>query len=325
MPHPVRGAWLLSLLIAGCLAVAARGRVWRDSAGKTMEAEFVTLVDGNVHLQLPDKRRVTVPLKQLSEADQRYVRELLGAVSTMWTDNEGNTIVVGSFVGLKGGVVRLRGSDGKVVAVPLKKFCDEDRKYIHRLAGSQDEPGGGRLTDQAAIEPLAMLGAEFSINPDSQQSPTLVARFGPQWRGGREGLKHIRSLKRLTGVIFSHPDADDQWMAALIGQNALSAVTVRDCKVTDAGLVHLAAMKNLSTLHLESTAVTDAGLRHVTGLTALRSLDLSRNRITDRGFASLARLANLEILVLTALPITDRGFETLAAFPKLRALQIEGT
>src|SRR5258706_3261845 len=42
--------------------------------------------------------------------------------------------------------------------------------------------------------------------------------------------------------------------------------------VTDAGLAHIAGLKNLRRLNLENTGITDAGLAHLKGLAELRYL-----------------------------------------------------
>lgn len=76
---------LLRFVIAACLALAigtdmAFGRKWTDKAGKySIEAEFLEVVDGQVLLKRDDGKTGRVPLDNLSEADQTYVREIIQA------------------------------------------------------------------------------------------------------------------------------------------------------------------------------------------------------------------------------------------------------
>jgi YHS domain-containing protein len=64
--------------------------------------------------------------------------------------------------------------------------------------------------------------------------------------------------------------------------------------VTDAGLAHVAAMRNLTRLHLERTAVTDAGLAALSQLPELEYLDLYHTTITSAGLQRLEDLPKLK-------------------------------
>jgi hypothetical protein len=70
--------WARLLIIAGCLAgPAARAevRTWTDVSGRTMQAEFVRIVDGSATF-LKDGKLVTVPMTQLWYADRIRIKEL---------------------------------------------------------------------------------------------------------------------------------------------------------------------------------------------------------------------------------------------------------
>ncbi|MFO0869886.1 MAG: PQQ-binding-like beta-propeller repeat protein [Pirellulales bacterium] len=88
------GNWLRLGLVAGLVlgtagwttfrtigaedSIEAEVRVWTDArSGRTVEAELLTFKDNKVQLRRKDGREVSVPLAQLSEADQKYVREEL--------------------------------------------------------------------------------------------------------------------------------------------------------------------------------------------------------------------------------------------------------
>ena len=84
-------------------------------------------------------------------------------------------------------------------------------------------------------------------------------------------------------------------------------------QVTDAGLAHVASMKNLSRLHLENTKITDAGLDHLKTLANLEYLNLYGTQVTDAGIAKLAGLKNLKKLFVWQTKVTDDGAKKLVA------------
>ncbi|MBL9153538.1 MAG: DUF1549 domain-containing protein [Verrucomicrobiales bacterium] len=72
----------LAGLLAGCLLAwtpllsHAELRQWTDQDGRSVEAEYIKVEAGQVHLRLPDARVVPFPFARLSAADQEYVRKL---------------------------------------------------------------------------------------------------------------------------------------------------------------------------------------------------------------------------------------------------------
>ena len=66
---------LLMFVLAVVLGTAdAPTRKWTDSTGQfTVEADMVDVRDGTVHLRIADGRIITVPLRELSPADQEFV------------------------------------------------------------------------------------------------------------------------------------------------------------------------------------------------------------------------------------------------------------
>lgn len=58
-------------------------------------------------------------------------------------------------------------------------------------------------------------------------------------------------------------------------------------RLTDADLVHLAALPHLQSLSLRGTGITDAGLEHLRGLSQLRRLSLDAGGVTEQGVAAL--------------------------------------
>jgi hypothetical protein len=97
---------------------------------------------------------------------------------------------------------------------------------------------------------------------------------------------------------------------APIGPNILR-LDLGGTRISDTGLVQLAAMPNLKRLHLERTDVTDAGLAHLKSLANLEYLNLHHTEITDHGLAQLEYLPKLKQLYLWQTKVTP---EQAAAF-----------
>lgn len=81
--------------------------------------------------------------------------------------------------------------------------------------------------------------------------------------------------------------------------------------VSDAGLAHVAAMKNLTRLYLARTPVSDAGLAQLAGLTELQYLNLYGTPVTDAGLAHLKPLAKLRQVYLWQTQVTTNGVKAL--------------
>ena len=83
-------------------------------------------------------------------------------------------------------------------------------------------------------------------------------------------------------------------------------------KLTDAGLVNLAAFDGLNTLFLNNTPATDAGLAHLKGLKGLTELSLNNTAVTDEGLKHLYGLSNLRVLYASKVGTTAAGIAALA-------------
>jgi hypothetical protein len=144
-------------------------------------------------------------------------------------------------------------------------------------------------------------------------------RFGClEFKKGKQAAK-----KGLPGFRFSY--LLDGKLPRLPPVSVHFALELGFTEVTDAGLKHLAGLKNLSSLHLTSTKVTDAGLKHLTTLNNLSSLDLSHTQVTDAGLKHLTGLKNLSYLELCFTQVTDAGLKPLAGLKNLSSLHLAGT
>jgi hypothetical protein len=117
-------------------------------------------------------------------------------------------------------------------------------------------------------------------------------------------------------------DADLVHVAALPD---LRILNLSNTKITDSGLAHIAKLDRLKFLYLFETPITDAGMEHLRGLPRLEVLCLDRTQITDVGLKSLEDLPRLERLhVHSRAPITDAGLESLKKHTRLFELRVGG-
>lgn len=89
-------------------------------------------------------------------------------------------------------------------------------------------------------------------------------------------------------------------------------------KVTDAGMEHLAGLKQLRRLHLANTAITSAGVKHLEGLENLETLNIYGTKVTDDVLDSLTKLPKLKKVFLYDTGVSSRtAFRFLNKNPKL--------
>lgn len=133
--------------------------------------------------------------------------------------------------------------------------------------------------------------------------------------------KHRHRVRRLLLTAL----ANDTMLELLNESPHVRLLAINKSDITNAGLKHLAPLRELRTLSLAETAVTDAGLRQLPLLPWLRKLDLLGLDISDEGLAVLPGMLRLEYLNLSHTPITTRGLGTLALLPRLRILWVAQT
>lgn len=97
---------------------------------------------------------------------------------------------------------------------------------------------------------------------------------------------------------------------------------LRGRSLTDAGLIHVAAIGNVISLNLRDTKITGAGLSHLQNLTGLRWLHLERTAVDDEGIVYLTGMINLEYLNLYGTKVSDKGLDHLAELKQLRSLYV---
>src|SRR5436305_1175102 len=134
----------------------------------------------------------------------------------------------------------------------------------------------GRVTNTQAL-PLKDVPAdrpkEFATRPGSDQVLLVLKRPA----AADDPLALLRKLggsptPTLGYVNLGHQQAkqtSNEDLAIIKKYPLISALTLRGCQITDAGLVHLKDMANLEYLTLADMPITNAGLVHLEGLPKL--------------------------------------------------------
>ncbi len=170
------------------------------------------------------------------------------------------------------------------------------------LANPPKAPEGvGSTAEKKEIDPAKQKLAEETIGRVEKEGASLMAiaqdtpdlRFSALNVAKDYGDKNLELLKPVADQV--------KWM------------DLARTQVTDAGLAHVAGMKNLTRLHLENTKVSDAGLEHLKALPNLEYLNLYGTQVTDAGIQKLAGLKNLKKLFVWQTKVTDGGAQKLAA------------
>jgi endonuclease YncB( thermonuclease family) len=168
-------------------------------------------------------------------------------------------------------------------------------------------PGEAGETESQRKAVAALRGLEPVITYDETKPgrPVIAVRFRPNTpaKVTDDDLVHLRSFYNLRSVdVPSSP------------------------KVTDAGLEHLADLRQLGELNVNWTRVTAAGVvRLVRGQRMMQRLEVGGVKFRDDDLEMLKGLPYLRKLSLRATGVTDKGLEHLKPFENLRALSLMNT
>jgi len=135
-------------------------------------------------------------------------------------------------------------------------------------------------------------------------------------------LAHLPSLLRITLTNCSIGDAH---LVHFAGLHHLDHLDLRCNSITDAGLVHLGGLQKLETLSLPQNQIRGDGLMRLGGVSQLMKLFLQDNPLSDENLRYIERMGNLEMLALAGTQVTDAGLKHFANLKKLRYLGLTRT
>ncbi len=131
--------------------------------------------------------------------------------------------------------------------------------------------------------------------------------------GKIESIDLYNGNNPLKGKGGKNEAVTDEWLRGLLGCSTLKRLSLSNCAITNAGLLHLKELKGLEELNLTLTPVSDEGLAHLAGLTSLRVIGLASTQCTGAGFKHLRALRALENLNFHFTPFDDAGLREVAA------------
>ena len=136
-----------------------------------------------------------------------------------------------------------------------------------------------------------------------------------------EHLGHITALESLNIIATK---ANDEWIAPLGRLTNLKTLRfTNNGKLTDAGMEHLAGLKNLETFSFVGTAITGRAYAKCKDWARVLKVSHRGSSIDDEGLQQLCEhLPNLESISLAHAKFTDAGAPHLAKLNKLKGLEL---
>lgn len=136
-----------------------------------------------------------------------------------------------------------------------------------------------------------------------------------------EHLGHIPTLESLNVISTKF---NDEWMPHIAKLNRLKTLRfTNNGKLTDAGMVQLAGLKDLESFSFVGTAITGRAYAKFEGFTKLVKVSHRGSSIDDEGLKELCdHLPNLENISLAHAKFTDAGAPNLAKLTRLKGLEL---
>jgi hypothetical protein len=186
----------------------------------------------------------------------------------------------------------------------------------HRWAVRQIGIAGGDLVyrpdwDKRGAEALHTVAAS-----SDQHASTIAQQL--------DRLPEVRSV----GLHGSVTDAGVAAICRVDQPVSLETLHLDSWNITNAGLAHLANLKQLQSLSCACPNIDDAGLAHLQSVRGLQSLWLEdfgfkrTKRFSEKGLAEIGQLEGLTNLVLTRLDISDHAARHLHNLTQLKSLQL---
>lgn len=129
-------------------------------------------------------------------------------------------------------------------------------------------------------------------------------------------------VPNLTCLDLSDTQLSDAGMVHIAKLKNLRRLTLFYCNITNRGLSFVAQLSQLEVLNIDSRDISDDGLRPLKDLKSLRSLDIFSGRITNYGCTFISSIPSLECLDLCAGGIGDAGCQSLARLVNLQCLNL---
>jgi hypothetical protein len=198
---------------------------------------------------------------------------------------------------------------------------DEYFQNVEQVSLVYDDSTGTRF-DNSNVEAADALLKRLS------KLPGLKELCLQETQATDEGLKHIGKMTELERLfIWDGVSVTDAGVAHLAGLKNLKFVQISRSNLTDDSLALLSGLPRMESLSLQQNHFSDAGLARLSGQERLKRLliGIGDRRVTDAGLAHLKGFKQLEVLDLQGSDVTARGLEQLNELPNLKKLWLGGT
>jgi hypothetical protein len=139
-------------------------------------------------------------------------------------------------------------------------------------------------------------------------------------------LREVAELPGVKSIQLKETQTTDEGLRSIGQMSGLEELYMWDARsVTDAGVAHLAGLRDLKKIHISGSRITDDSLVLLSGLPRIEDLSLQQNHFSDEGLKRLRGQDRLKWLYigLGDGAITDAGLEHLAGFRKLEELDLQ--
>ena len=176
------------------------------------------------------------------------------------------------------------------------------------------------IRNEQTIAEIESLGGQVEIDENSPiRAAISVQMVGCRYKD--EDFVGLASLPLLRTVRLGH-NITDAGLEHVAGLKNVETLSMPGAPIKGFGLSYLSGLAKLRTLDLESTKVDNASLVHLQGFKELQSLNLGSTLITGQGLGHLKDLTSLESLNLdfTDEALTDEAIGQLKGLTKLKTL-----
>ncbi|MEI6232576.1 MAG: G protein-coupled receptor LGR4 [Planctomycetota bacterium] len=137
-------------------------------------------------------------------------------------------------------------------------------------------------------------------------------------------FEHVGHISTLESLNIISTKFNDEWIPNIAKLTNLKSLRfTNNGKLTDAGMIQLAGLKNLESFNFVGTQITGKAYAKFEGFTKLTRVSHRGSSIDDEGLMQLCdHLPNLESISLAHAKFTDAGAPHLAKLTKLKGLEL---
>lgn len=300
-----------------CCGVLLQMQLFAVESGEETTARFAAAVDALHHHDFHIRQQA---YKTLAEAGAAAVPAIeAGALNG---DRETRDRAISLLLSAALSRQKDAGQVGEQALEQLAGTKDESLKRVARTA--LEELKGAKLV--RAIDRIHAFGGTVTSTTgvDLDLEGPFAVQINNQWTGGDEGLALLADLGNVTWLSLQSAPVTNAGLVHVARLKDLEHLYLGYSRVTGEGLTRLDLPK-LRILSLHGLAVKDADLEKLPELPQLQELVLNDTLVTDDGLAHLGKYASINKLWLENTKITDKGLVHLQRLPGLESLYLQNS